>query len=251
MTTVEKTSPTFSGLRTWAFIVRQVSVCGRLLELLVWDSHREARDVVLWFVVTWSGPSCSKVNSNGELVAMTPGTACLIADPDRCWAEEKRRKFLANQAGQADKAYNKKSKWEHEAIRAVIPTHERCTRSEMSLDEIFSCVFFHLLMPENLRRHRQAPLVFLNICWSLVMSFCCWAAMASNPVSWLQLKIFKILIRFFRSYSKSATSWCMYVINRYKQNVNEILHVIRTTNMASHRNILCKNMSGANQTSKS
>ena len=40
-----------------------------------------------------------KVNSNGALVAMPTGDVCMIADPERCWAEEKRRKYLANQVG--------------------------------------------------------------------------------------------------------------------------------------------------------
>eukprot|EP00434_Breviolum_minutum_P026604 symbB.v1.2.023516.t1/scaffold2153.1/size87802/7 len=39
-----------------------------------------------------------EVNSNGALVAMPTGDVCMIADPERCWAEEKRRKYLANQA---------------------------------------------------------------------------------------------------------------------------------------------------------
>lgn len=32
-------------------------------------------------------------------MAMPTGDVCMIADPERCWAEEKRRKYLANQVG--------------------------------------------------------------------------------------------------------------------------------------------------------
>ena len=49
--------------------------------------------------VLFCSPGSDEVNSNGALVAMPTGDVCMIADPERCWAQEKRRKYLANQVG--------------------------------------------------------------------------------------------------------------------------------------------------------
>ncbi|CAJ1385117.1 unnamed protein product, partial [Effrenium voratum] len=60
--------------------------------------HGDYNGVKLCRKYSACGSLYREVNSNGQLKSFITGETCLVSDPERCWAEQKRREMLANQA---------------------------------------------------------------------------------------------------------------------------------------------------------